>query len=161
MIISLIAAMDKKGVIGKDNSLPWKLSADLKRFKQLTINKPIIMGRKTFESIGKPLPDRTNIIITHDKNYKADGCFVAHSIESALKAAKNSKEAMFIGGAQIFKEILPRADRIYLTLIDADFGGDTYFPDFDKKEWKETFREGHEEEYKYSFVNLERIKTKK
>ena len=161
MIISLIAAMDRKGVIGKNNALPWKLSADLKRFKQLTIGKPVIMGKKTFESIRKPLPNRTNIIVTHDTTYKADGCFVAHSVEEALKAAKNSKELMVIGGAQIFKEALPKADKMYLTLIDADFEGDAYFPDYNKKEWKETFREGHEGEYKYSFVNLERVKIKK
>jgi len=143
MIISLIAAVGRKNVIGKDNALPWKLSADLKRFRKITSGKPVIMGRKTFESIGKPLPNRKNIIITRDINYKAEGCIVVHTVEEALNAAKGSIEVMIIGGQQIFQEFLPKANMMYLTFIDDDFEGDAYFPEFDMKEWKETFREEH------------------
>ena len=157
MIISLIAAVGKNNVIGTDNKLPWKLSADLKRFKAITSGKPVVMGRKTFESIGKPLPNRANIIITRDKNYKADGCVVVHSAEEALNAAKGNAEIMIIGGEQIFKEFLPIANKLYLTIIDKDFEGDSYFPEYDKSEWKEVSREEHEGEgLKYAFADLER-----
>ena len=157
MIISLIAAVGKNNVIGADNKLPWKLSADLKRFRQITSGKPVIMGRKTFESIGRPLPNRINIIITRDKNYKADSCIVVHSAEEALNAAKENEEIMVIGGEQIFKEFLPKAGRMYLTIIDKKFEGDAYFPEYDGKEWKEFLKEEHEEGgIKYAFVNLER-----
>lgn len=159
MIISLIAAMDRNSVIGKDNSLPWKLSADMKRFKELTTGKPVVMGRKTFESIGKPLPNRINIILTRDKNYKAQGCTVAHSIKEALKDVDENDEVMIIGGAQIYKEFLPIANRMYLTLIDKDFEGDAYFPEYNKNDWKEVHREEHESDnYKFAFVDLDRIK---
>ena len=159
MIISLIAAMGRNRVIGKDNSLPWKLSADLKRFRQITSGKPVIMGRKTFESIGKPLPGRMNIIITKDEEYKAEGCVVVHSAEEALGAAHGNNEAMIIGGSQIFKEFLPKANRMYLTFIDADYEGDAYFPEYNKDEWKEMHNEGHNDNgLRYSFVDLERIK---
>ncbi|MDP3766003.1 MAG: type 3 dihydrofolate reductase [Nanoarchaeota archaeon] len=161
MIISLIAAIGKNNVIGKDNSLPWKLPEDMKRFKELTSGKPVVMGRKTFESIGKPLPNRTNIVITKNKNYKAKGCIVVHSSDEALNAAKGNKEIMIIGGEQIFKEFLPIANKMYLTFIDADFDGDAYFPEYKKNEWKEVQRKEHESNnYKYAFVNLERRKTK-
>ena len=157
MIISLIAAVGKNNVIGIDNRLPWKLSADLKRFRAITSGKPVVMGRKTFESIGKPLPNRTNIIITRDKNYKADGCVVVHSAEEALNAAKGSKEIMIIGGEQIFREFLPKAKLIYLTVIEEEFDGNAYFPEYDKNEWKEVSREEHEDDgLKYAFVDLER-----
>ena len=157
MIISLIAAIGKNNVIGVDNKLPWKLSADLKRFRQITSGKPVIMGRKTFESIGRPLPNRTNIIITRDKSYKADGCVVVHSSEEALNAAKGSEEIMIIGGEQIFREFLPKADKMYLTIIDKDFEGDAYFPEYNKNEWKITHKEDHEDDgLKYSFVDLEK-----
>ena len=156
MIISLIAAVGKNNVIGADNKLPWKLSADLKRFRQITSGKPVIMGRKTFESIGRPLPNRINIIITRDKYYKADSCIVVHSAEEALNAAKENEEIMVIGGEQIFKEFLPKAGRMYLTIIDKKFEGDAYFPEYDGKEWKEFLREEHEEGgIKYAFVNLD------
>ena len=158
MIISLIAAMGKNRVIGKDNSLPWKLPADLKRFRQITLGKPVVMGRKTFESLGKPLPNRKNIVITRDKNYKAEGCIVVHSVENALKAAEGNEEVMVIGGEQIFREVLPIANRMYLTFIDKDFEGDAYFPEYNQKEWKETHREEHKDEYNYAFVDFERAK---
>ena len=157
MIISLIAAIGKNMVIGTDNKLPWKLSADLKRFKELTLGKPVIMGRKTFESIGRPLPNRINIIITRDKNYRADGCVVVRSAEDALKAAKHSEEAMVIGGGQIFREFLSKANKMYLTLIDKEFEGDAYFPEYNENEWKEVFREERSDSgLKYAFVNFER-----
>ena len=160
MIISFVVAMGKNKVIGKNNSLPWTMPADMKHFKDLTSGKPVIMGRKTFESIGKPLPKRINIIITRDKDYDAQNCTVVHSIDEALEAAKNATEVMVIGGAQIYKEFLPKANRMYLTIIDADFQGDTYFPKYDVTEWEETAYEEHEKDtenpYDYTFITLER-----
>ena len=157
MIISLIAAIGKNNVIGVDNKLPWKLSADLKRFRTITSGKPVIMGRKTFESIGGPLPNRKNIIITRDKNYKADGCVVVHSAEEALHAAGENGEVMIIGGAEIYRQLLPKADKMYLTVIDGEFDGDAYFPEYSKDEWKEISIEEHEDGgLRYSFVDLER-----
>jgi len=160
MIISLIVAIGKNNVIGNKNSLPWKLPADMKHFKELTLGKPVIMGRKTFESIGKPLPKRINIIITGDEGYKAEGCVVAHSLDEALKAAGTAEEIMIIGGAQIYKEFLPKANKMYLTLIDADFGGDAYFPEYKIEEWEETAYEEHERDkdnqYNYTFIVLRR-----
>ena len=161
MIISLIAAMDKNRVIGKGGKLPWNLPADMKYFKDKTLGKPIIMGRKTYESLGKPLPNRTNIIITRDRDYKAEGCIVVHSAEEALKAAEGNEEVMIIGGSQIYKELLPKTNRMYLTIVDADFEGDTFFPDYDVKEWKETAYEEHERDaenqYNYTFLILEKV----
>lgn len=161
MIISLIAAMSRNRVIGKNNTLPWNLPEDMKRFREITSGKPVVMGRKTFESIGKPLPKRTNIIITRDKNYKQDGCIVVHSADDSLKAAKGSEEIMIIGGEQIFREFLPRADKMYLTFIDEDFEGDAYFPEYNKHEWTEVHREENKSSdgLKYSFVDLERKKN--
>jgi len=162
MIISLIAAMGKNRVIGKNNSLPWNLPTDMKYFRDKTRNKPVIMGRKTYATIGKPLPNRTNIIITRDENYKAEGCIVVHSADEALKATDNAEEVMVIGGSQIYKEFLPKANKMYLTFIDAEFEGDTYFPEYDITEWKETSYEEHERDaenqYDYRFVVLEREK---
>ena len=156
MIISLIAAMDKNRLIGKDNSLPWKLPADMKRFKELTTGKPVIMGRKTFESIGRALPNRINIILTRDKSCKAEGCVVVHSIEEALKAAKDSKEVMVIGGAQIYAQFMPIANKMHLTLIDEDFEGDAHFPEYKKNEWTEVKKEEHKDKFGFVFVDLER-----
>ncbi|MCH8329557.1 MAG: type 3 dihydrofolate reductase [Nanoarchaeota archaeon] len=162
MIISLIAAMGKNNVIGNKGKLPWNLPADMKHFKELTSGKPVIMGRKTFESIGKPLPNRMNIIITHDQNYKAEGCVVVHSTEEALKAAESTEEVMIIGGSQIYKEFLPKANKMYLTMIDNDFEGDTYFPEYKIEEWEETAYEEHERDkdnpYNYTFLVLTRKK---
>ena len=160
MMISIIAALGRNRVIGSENSIPWKLPADMKRFRELTTGKPVIMGRKTFESIGRPLPNRANIIITTDKNYRADSCIVVHSVDEALKAAKGS-EIMVIGGSQIYKQFLPTANRMYLTFIDKEFEGDAYFPEYSEHEWKETSREEHVDEngLKYSFVNFERVKS--
>jgi dihydrofolate reductase len=160
MIISIIAAMGKNKVIGIKNTLPWKLPADMEHFKQLTMGKPVIMGRKTFESLSNPLPGRKNIVITHLPDYKAEGCIVVHSAEEALKEAENHEEVMIAGGATIYKEFLPKADKMYLTLIDADFKGDAYFPQYKIEEWGETAYEEHERDkdnpYNYVFLVLER-----
>ena len=152
--------MDKNRVIGKDNDLPWNMPADLKRYRSMTLGKPNIMGRKTHEAIGRVLPKRLNIVVTRDKNYKAEGCVVVHSVEEALKATRDAEEVMVLGGAEIFKMFLDKVNRMYLTYIDGEFEGDTFFPEFDESEWKETLREEHkadsENPYDYVYVNLER-----
>lgn len=160
MVISIIAAIAKNRVIGKNNKLPWNLPADLKHFKDLTLGKPIIMGQRTFESIGKALPDRTNIILTLDKNFNPSGCIIAHSIEDALKAAGSAKEVMICGGASVYKQFLPLVHKMYLTLIDENFEGDAYFPEFNRGDWREIDRvenqPDQENPYKYTFITLER-----
>jgi len=164
-MISILVAMTKDRVIGKDNDFPWYISADLVRFKKLTVGNVVIMGRKTFDPhllnrLGKPLPDRTSIIITRDQSYRYPGVLVAHSIKEALqKAGKN--ETFIIGGEQIFDLALPFANRLYITEIDAKIDGDVYFPEFSQKEFKEVTREVHKKdeknEYDYSFITLDRI----
>lgn len=160
MSLSLIVAMARNRVIGRANGLPWRLPADLKHFKALTLGKPVIMGRKTFASIGKPLPDRHNIVVSRDPQFSASGVSIAHSLEDALQQAQPAAEVMLIGGAQLYAQALPRAQRIYLTLIDADVAGDAYFPDHDDSEWLETARTDHDADagnpYAYSFLVLER-----
>ncbi|MBI3318945.1 MAG: dihydrofolate reductase [Candidatus Omnitrophica bacterium] len=156
MTVSLIVAVSRNGVIGNEGKLPWRLPADLKRFKQLTMGHPIIMGRKTFESIGKPLPGRTNIVITRQKNLQACGALVAHSLEEALRLCEKEQEAFVIGGASIYPEALGQADRIYLTEVHADFEGDARFQ-LDRAGWKEASREDHFDETSgcfYSFIEL-------
>lgn len=131
-MISLIVAHDKNRVIGLNNDMPWHLPGDLAYFKRITMGKPIIMGRNTFESIGKPLPGRKNIIITRNLNYEVPGSIVVHSLEEALKVAETEhEEIMIIGGQQIFTEALPLADRLYVTRIDQEFEGDTFFPAYE------------------------------
>ncbi|AZV43977.1 dihydrofolate reductase [Peribacillus asahii] len=135
-MISLIVAMDQNWVIGKDNQLPWYLPADLQYFKKVTMGKPIIMGRKTFESIGRVLPGRENIIVTRNQSYTNSDCTILHTIDEIKQYADQSEQEVFvIGGAEIFKEILPVTDRIYITEIEASFEGDTYFPSLDENEW--------------------------
>jgi len=136
MIISLIVAKSKNNVIGKNNQLPWHLPADLAHFKNVTMGKPIIMGRKTFESIGKPLPGRRNIIITRNKNYAAQGCDVFYSLDDALNALKNEMEVMIIGGANLYSQMLERASRLYLTEVDVDIDGDVFFSSPDPTKWQ-------------------------
>ena len=159
-IISIIAAIGRNNVIGLRNTLPWNLPADMEHFKQLTKGKPIIMGQKTFESIGKPLIGRTNIILTLDKNFTPSGCQIAYSIKEALEIVRNSKEVMICGGESIYRQFLPLADRIYLTLIEGDFEGDAFFPEFDRSSWKEVERVENkldrENPYKYTFLTLEK-----
>lgn len=127
-MISLIVAHDKNRVIGYENKMPWHLPGELKYFKEQTMGKPIIMGRKTFESIGRPLPGRKNIIITRNPNYTSEGIDVVTSLDDAIKLAGDVEEIMFIGGEQIFKLVLPIADRLYITQIEHEFNGDTFFP---------------------------------
>jgi len=147
MKISLIAAMAKDRVIGINNSLPWKLPADMKWFRKHTLGKPIIMGRKTFESFGgRTLPDRTNIIITYDVNYQVEAdVVIVHSIGAALQAAADSAEAvdevMIIGGASFYEQMLERADRFYITQVHGEFEGDAWFPEYEHLGWKEISRE--------------------
>jgi dihydrofolate reductase len=162
MRISLVVAMAANGVIGRDNGLPWHLPADLQHFKRITMGKPILMGRKTWESIGRPLPGRTSIVITRDTGYVAPGCIVVHSIDAALQAAADhADEAMVIGGAEFYRQVLPRADTLYLTRVHADFEGDTFFPEPDASEWREVERRDCEPDeknpYRYSFIRLDRI----
>lgn len=160
MIISFVAAMSRNRVIGKNNALPWSMPADMKRFRDVTRGKPVIMGRKTFESIGHSLPDRTNIIITRDKDFVADGCTIVHSIEEAITSVGEAEEAMVIGGSSVFQQFLPYAKRMYLTIIDEDIEGDALFPEFDKNEWREQERIAYEPDeknkYRYVFLTLER-----
>ena len=160
MIISIIAGMDKNRLIGQGNQLPWRLPADMKHFRRHTLGKPVLMGRKTFESIGKPLPKRTNIILTHDHGYRAAGCIVTHSIEEALDTVRNCEELMVIGGASIYKLFLPRANRLYLTHIHHCFQGDVYFPAFDLTDWQAVKRVDCQPDEKnphpYSFLFLHR-----
>jgi dihydrofolate reductase len=161
MRLSAICAMSQNRVIGKDNQLPWRLPADLRHFKKITTGHPIILGRKTFESIGRALPDRCNVVLTRDVDFAAPGCVVVNSIQTALSAVSYSDEAFVIGGALLYQQILPKVQRLYLTEIHQDFEGDAFFPELDKKDWHEMERIPHgpdeENPYSYSFVILERI----
>ena len=142
-LITLIVAVADSGVIGRDNSLPWHLPEDLKRFKRLTMDKPIVMGRKTFESIGKPLPGRQNIVVTRDPNYRREGVTVVNGAEAALRAAGPVPEIMVIGGAGLFGALLPRAGRIHLTRVHGNIPGDVMWPALDEREWSVVERESH------------------
>ncbi len=161
MTISLVAAMDKNRLIGAENRLPWHLPADLQHFKVLTMGKPIIMGRRTFESIGRPLPGRHNIVVTSDSTFGAEGCTVVHSVDQALAAASRHPEAMVIGGAALYGQLLARAERMYFTLVEGKFEGDVYFPAWSTREWLEVQRQDRlpdeRNPYRYSFVVLERV----
>lgn len=161
MILSLVVAMSTNRIIGRNNRLPWHLPADLRYFKRITLGKPIVMGRKTHESIGRPLPGRSNIVLTRNPTYMAPGCLVAHSLPEALAAAEPAEEIMLIGGASLFEQTLPRADRIYLTEVAAEAQGDAKFPPIDRQRWREVWREDHPADdknpYAYSFILLESI----
>lgn len=161
MLISMIAAMAENRVIGDaDNNMPWHLPADLQHFKRVTMGKPIIMGRKTFESIGRPLPGRQNIIISRDEAYTADGCDVVNSPEAALIAAGEAAEVMITGGAQIYQLFMERADRLHLTFIEGAFDGVAFFPEWPPKDWFEVSTEAHladeKNPHNYRFVELRR-----
>ena len=166
MNLSLICAMAENRVIGRNNSLPWHLSEDLKYFKRTTMGHCIIMGRKTWESIGRPLPGRTSIVITSDENYDAPGAKVVHSMEAAIKKAESiafidgSEEAFVIGGAALYAAALPHAQQFHLTRVHAAVEGDTYLTEFDEDEWQETHREDFQSDesnpYSYSICLLER-----
>jgi len=162
--IAIIVAMAENRTIGRDNRLPWHLPADLRHFKQLTMGKPVLMGRRTHESIGRALPERTNIVISRDRNYTAPGCIVAHSLDRALEAAADGAEVMVIGGTELYRQLLPRADRIYLTLVHAEFEGDAFFPELAAEEWREAERTDcppdEKNPWPYSFVRLDRIRRR-
>jgi dihydrofolate reductase len=157
-IISLIAAIGENRELGKNNKLLWHIPEDMKRFKKLTTGHPVIMGRTTYESMGKPLSNRINIIITRDKNYKADGCFIFHSIEDAIEFAKqkDDKEIIIIGGGQIYKQAIKYSDKLYLTIVKGSFDSDTYFPDYPEFGKVIYEKENDNGEYKYIFLELGR-----
>lgn len=161
MKISLILAVSENDVIGKDNALPWRLPADLKYFKAVTLGKPVLMGRKTWDSLGKPLPGRLNIVISRQADLQLPGAVVAPSMNEAMRAAGSAEELMIIGGAEIFREALPRADRIYLTRVHAHIEGDVFFSALNPTEWREASREDYAADerhaYAYSFLVLERV----
>ncbi len=148
-------------MIGVRNTLPWRLPADLKHFRLITSGHHVIMGRRNYESIGKPLPDRTNIVISRNIGYQAPGCLVVHSIEDAFTTARNDPEIFVIGGAEIYRQALARANRLYLTQVHADISGDTYFPEFDRSQWHEVSRESHSADEKnqhaYTFLVYDRV----
>jgi dihydrofolate reductase len=168
MSLSIIVAASQNNVIGRDNKLPWHLPEDLAYFKSVTMGKPILMGRKTFESIGRPLPGRTNIVITRDPNWGCDGVEVAANLENALALSKHAggeanNEAMVIGGEQIYRLSLPYAQRLYLTRVDVDIEGDAFFPDFDHNEWLQVSEKipSQRQDYPYRFLVLERRNSPK
>jgi dihydrofolate reductase len=146
--ISLIAAASENNVIGDHGRIPWSIPADLQYFRTQTLGKPVIMGRKTYESIGHPLPKRPNIVITRQEGFSAEGCDVAGSLDQALQVAgcKDAEEVFVIGGGEIYKEALPKADRVYLTRVHTEIAGDAYFPEFHAEHWVEASRERHEAE---------------
>jgi len=158
--LSIIVAMDRNGVIGAGGRLPWRLPADLKRFRQITMGKPLLMGRRTHESIGRSLPGRENIIVSRDPTFRAPGCTVAGSIEAALKHCAGAEEVMVMGGAELYSQTLELGERIHLTEVHADVAGDTFFPPWQRDEWREVSREDfpadQANEYAYSFVVLEK-----
>jgi dihydrofolate reductase len=161
MIISIIVAVAENGVIGSDNRLPWHLPDDLKRFKALSVGKPIVMGRRTFDSIGRPLPGRTNIVISRQSRLAIDGVRVVHSLDAALTVAGPVPEIVVIGGAEIFRQVLPRTNTIHLTRVHAPVAGDVFFPELDPAMWREAAVEHHaadeRHQYAFSFVTLQRI----
>jgi dihydrofolate reductase len=163
VIISLLVAMDERRGIGKAGGLPWRLSSDLKRFRNLTMGHHIIVGRKTFESIGRPLPGRQIIIVSRNEDYRAEGCLIARSVGDAIELARDRGEAeVFIcGGAEIYARSLGAADRMYLTLVHADCGADTFFPDYDGGEWVELEREEHAADEKNEHPTTFKLLVKK
>ncbi len=160
MIISLIAAMDNNRLIGKNNQLPWHLPADFAHFKSVTMGKPIIMGRKTYESIGKPLPGRTNIVLSRNPDLCFEGVECVSSFQQALVLAADAEEVMIIGGSTIYEMLLPETDRMYFTYVDGDFEGDAWFPKFDDNQWfeKDSVTRPSDEKNRYNcrFVTLEK-----
>lgn len=163
MIVSLIVAVGIRNEIGKDGLMPWHLPADLKHFKANTLGKPVLMGRKTLAAIGRPLPERRNLVLTRDAAFKAPGCETVTSLEAAIGLAAPAVELMVIGGGEVYRLAWPRADRIYLTRIQADVdAADTFFPAVDPKGWKETSREDHRADaknpYDYSFLTYDRLR---
>jgi dihydrofolate reductase len=169
MELAIIVAAAENGVIGKNNALPWRIPADMRYFKRTTMGKPIVMGRKTFESIGKPLPGRTNIVITRNSAFVAEGVKVVSSLDEALKLAEDiavadgAEELVVIGGAEIYRSAMPRADRLYLTEVHASVEGDALLPEIDWAHWREVGRERYQAEspgeHDFSFVRYERVEA--
>ncbi len=158
--VVLVLAMADNGVIGAHGTIPWRIADDMKRFKAITMGKPIVMGRKTWDSLPKkPLPGRVNIVVTRDRGWHADGAVVAHSLDEAL--ARGDAEIAVIGGAEIYKAALPRADVIELTEVHADFDGDAHMPPFGPTQWREVAREDHAtpEGLRFSYVTLEKMRA--
>jgi dihydrofolate reductase len=159
MTVSIVVAISENHAIGKDNKLLWHLSADLKHFKEITTGHTVIMGRKTYKSVGRPLPKRRNIIITRQP-IAIEGCEVVNSIEAALSLCADEDEVFIVGGAEIYRQSMHLTDRIYLTIVHKEFEGDSFFPEIKKEEWKELSREYHQPDEKnpipYSFITLER-----
>ncbi|MFQ5994230.1 MAG: dihydrofolate reductase [Acidiferrobacterales bacterium] len=158
--VSVIAAMAENRIIGVNNTLPWRLPADLRRFRALTTGHHVIMGRKTFESLQNPLPDRACVILTRDNSYAVPGCKVVHSVDAALAVASDDREIFVIGGASLYAQTLPQADRLYLTVVHANVVGDSRFPAFAWSDWSEVERQRHERDdnhvYAFSFITLDR-----
>ena len=164
MMVSIIVAASENGVIGAAGALPWRLSDDLKRFKAVTMGKPIVMGRKTWESIGRPLPGRQNIVITRQDGYVADGCDVVASPDEAIAVAGEAEEVMVIGGSQVYERFLAEAERVYLTRVHAEVEGDAFFAPLDADEWRLVSDEPHaadeRNEFDYSFRLYERTRVR-
>ncbi|WP_417550950.1 type 3 dihydrofolate reductase [Methylophaga sp.] len=160
MKTAFVVAMDEQGLIGRDNDLPWRLSADLQYFRRITMGKPILMGRKTHESIGRALPGRQNIVVSSLADYQAEGCDIVNSIEAALKLAEDGDEIMVIGGSSLFEQMFDIVDKLYLTRVHAELEGDTWFPEWDKTQWQLISQESHpadeKNDYAYSFEVYQR-----
>lgn len=152
-MISIIVAIAHNGAIGKDNALLWHISDDLKRFKRITSGHPVVMGRKTYESLGRPLPNRINVVITRNTDFRAEGCTVVHSMAEAVSLFPATEEVFVIGGAQIYAEALDIADKFYLTKVEAQYDADTFFPKWDPAQWREISCENHDG---YSFIDYVR-----
>lgn len=160
-MISIIVAAAQNGVIGKNNELPWHIPEDLKRFKAITTGHPVIMGRRTFESLGRPLPNRTNVVITRNRDYRADGVLVAGSLREAVALFPADEEVFIIGGGEIYRQAMEFADKIYLTLVRHPFEGDCYFPAIDESIWRVTLCQIHSQgekfPYPFEFINYDRV----
>ena len=160
-MISIIVAIAKNGVIGDKDTLLWHLREDMIHFRTITSGHPVVMGRKTYDSIGRPLPKRTNVVITRDTELQIEGCTMAHSLTEAVEMFDSSEEVFIIGGAQIYNQAMPLADRLYLTIIDKEYEGDSSFPEIDYNSWRqiscEKFERGEAFEYPFSFITLERV----
>lgn len=160
-LCSIVVAIAQNGVMGNGNQLPWHLPDDLRRFKELTMGKPMVMGRKTFDSIGRPLPGRTTIVVTRNKDLKIAGCVVVNSLGEALNAAGDVPEVVIVGGAELYKHALPQVDLIHLTRVHANVPGDTFFPQFQPQEWREERVARHPADerhaYAFSYITLTRV----
>lgn len=161
MSVTIIVAAAQNDVIGSHNQLPWRLPDDLKRFKALSIGKPVVMGRKTYDSIGKPLPGRTNIVVSRQPGLHIDGCIVVPTLDAAIAASQSTQEIVIIGGAEIFRQALPYTTTIHLTRVHASVAGDVHFPPLDPAQWREIAMEHHPADarhaYAFSFIDLERV----